>query len=308
MSNSTQEPSVVWTMPFARRIAPNSLLSESLSSASVSAVEFLRGLAAPAREDLVRVVVSLAMMMVVMVVMVVMLVLFLLIVIVVMMVMVMLVLFLVIIVIVVVMMVVLMFVLIMRIMIMIVMVMMVVMMLFFLFLHARSFLGMLRGDFLPLGLFLFVLPVGFFHELKRQILRIFHDFQDARAGQFVPGGRQDAGLRVLLADQCDGLVQFLLGNALRAAQDDRACVLDLVVVEFAEVLHVDPALLRVRHGGRGIQDQVAFLGALLDGGHHVGKLADTGGLDQDTVGRELRHDLLEGFRPASSKCSRNSFR
>ena len=188
---------------------------------------------------------------------------------------------------------------------MIVMVMMV-MMLFFLFLHARSFLGMLRGESLPLSLFLFVLPVGFFHELKRQILCIFHDFQDARAGQFVPGRRQDAGLRVLLTDQRDGLVQFLLGNALRAAQDDRACVLDLVVIELAEVLHVDLALLRIRHGGRGIQDQVAFLGTLLDGGHHVGKLADAGGLDQDTIGSELRHDLLEGFAEVADQRAANA--
>ena len=72
------------------------------------------------------------------------------------------------------------------------------------------------------------------------------------------------------ADEFDGLVELILRNIARTAQDDGSCVLDLVLIEFLEVLEVNAALGSVDHRNRS-----ADLGALnaLNGSYNVGELA-----------------------------------
>ena len=50
------------------------------------------------------------------------------------------------------------------------------------------------------------------------------------------GHGQDGGVRVLLAQHRGGSLELFLRELLRAGKNDRAGGLDLVVVEFAEVL------------------------------------------------------------------------
>ena len=94
--------------------------------------------------------------------------------------------------------------------ILIMIVVMVVMMCFFLFFHAGGFFRMLFDELLPFGLFRFDLFMCFFHERKREILCILHDFQDTCAGKLVPGRRQDTRLGILFPKHRDGLIQLLL--------------------------------------------------------------------------------------------------
>ena len=71
---------------------------------------------------------------------------------------------------------------------------------------------------------------------------------------------------------------------------------DLVVVELAEVLHIDLALGGVGHGDGAAQDHAGdALCYALNSPDHVGELAHAGGLDEDAVGVELVHHLLQGF-------------
>ena len=58
-------------------------------------------------------------------------------------------------------------------------------------------------------------------------------------GQILPGGGDDGGVVVVLADQLQGGVQLLLGDAGGAGEDDGGSGFDLVVVELTEVLHID---------------------------------------------------------------------
>ena len=92
-----------------------------------------------------------------------------------------------------------------------------------------------------------------------------------------------------LTDKFYGLIEFFLLDVGCAAQDDRACILDLVLVELAEVLKIDPALgcIDDRNGS-------ADLGAFdfFYCGYDIGELADARGFDEDPVGSICVDDFL----------------
>ena len=118
-------------------------------------------------------------------------------------------------------------------------------------------------------------------------------------------------VRVLLAQQRHGGVELLGADALGAREDDGACVLDLVVEELAEVLHVHPALVRVDHGREAVERHLVGLHAL-HGADDVAQLADARGLDEDAVGVKLGRAPSAARRRSRprgcSRCSRSSSR
>ena len=88
----------------------------------------------------------------------------------------------------------------------------------------------------------------------------------------------------MLAQQRHGSSQLFFGHILRAAQNDRAGMLDLVEEELAEVLDVHLALGHISHGYKAVQLHRHVLGYAFHRVDHIGKLAYAGGLDQNTVG------------------------
>ena len=88
-------------------------------------------------------------------------------------------------------------------------------------------------------------------------------------------------------------VEFFLRDGSGAAEDDGRGRFDLVGVEFAEIFHIDLALVGVRHGDETAKLQVRRLHAL-HGSYHVAELADAGGLDQNTVRVILLQNLDHG--------------
>ena len=130
-------------------------------------------------------------------------------------------------------------------------------------------------------------------QLSLEVVLGGHGLQDLLAGQGVPGGGDDGGGGVLLAQHGHSGGDLLLGGVLGAAQDDAACVADLVVVELTEVLHIHLDLVDVGHGDEAAQLNIQMLGHALDSAGHVGQLADAGGLDDDAVGVVLLHHLLQ---------------
>ena len=118
--------------------------------------------------------------------------------------------------------------------------------------------------------------------------------EDGLAVQYVPGGGQDGSVGILLPQQGHGGLQLLLAQLLRPAEDDRPGGLDLVVVELAEVLHVDLDLGGVGHGNEAVQLHIRHvLDGVLHRHDHVTELTHPGGLDEDAVGVELLVDLLQ---------------
>ena len=129
-------------------------------------------------------------------------------------------------------------------------------------------------------------------QLRVQRVAVLHRLEDLRAGERVPRRRDDRRRFVVRAQQRDTVVELLLRKPRRAAQDDRVRVLDLVVVEFAEVLHIHLALVRVGDRREAVQHDVLHV-QVLHGADHVAELADAGRLDQDAVRVELRKHLLQ---------------
>ncbi len=119
--------------------------------------------------------------------------------------------------------------------------------------------------------------------------RVLDGFSDLCTGELLPWCGDDLGVIVDFADQLDRGVELALGDVAGTGQDDGAGILDLVLVELLEVLEVDLALAGIDNG-----DGAADLGALdlLDSSYNIRKLADAGGLDEDTVGGELVDDFL----------------
>ena len=141
---------------------------------------------------------------------------------------------------------------------------------------------------------LLVLLPGLRQQFGGQSVALLHGGEELRASELVPGGGDDGGGGVFLPQQSHRGLQLGAVHLLGAAEDDGPGMLDLVFIELAEVLQIDFALGGVRHGDSTAQLHLRDLGDdALDGPDHVGELAHAGGLDEDAVGMELVHDLLQ---------------
>ena len=108
-------------------------------------------------------------------------------------------------------------------------------------------------------------------QLCHQGAAALHRVQKLRAGELVPRCGDNGRLGVLFAQQRHGGGQLFFADVLGAAEDNGAGVLDLVVVKFAEVLHIQLHLARVGHGDKAGQLCVCMQG--LHSGNHIRKLA-----------------------------------
>ena len=111
---------------------------------------------------------------------------------------------------------------------------------------------------------------------------VLHRLENLCAGELIPRGGNDGGVLVVLAQQSDAGFKLFGLDTVRAAQNDGVCVLDLVVIELAEVLHIHFALVCIGNGGEAIQRNV-FHVQVLHGTDHIAQLAYTGRLDQNAV-------------------------
>ena len=123
---------------------------------------------------------------------------------------------------------------------------------------------------------------------------LLHGGQNGLAVDLIPRGGDDGGGGVLLPQHGCGGLQLLLTQLLGTAEDDGAGGLDLVIIELAEVLHVDLHLAGIGHGDKAVQLHVRHvLHGVLHRHDHVGELAYAGGLDEDAVGLELLVHFLQ---------------
>ena len=136
-------------------------------------------------------------------------------------------------------------------------------------------------------------------HLRQQLVRqgdLLDSGKNGFALQLIPGSGQNGGVRVLLPEQGHGGLQLLPAQLLGPGEDDGPGGLNLVVVELAEVFHIDLHLGGVRHGDEAVQLQVRGLGGgVLHGDDDVGELAHAGGLNEDAVRVELLCHVLEGL-------------
>ena len=130
-------------------------------------------------------------------------------------------------------------------------------------------------------------------QLGLEVVLGGHGLQDLLTGQVIPCGGHDGGGGVLFAQHCHGSGDLFLAGGLGAAEQDAACVADLVIVELAEVLHIHLDLVHIGHGDKAVQLHVQMLRHALHGAGHIAQLAHARGLDDDAVGVVLLHHLLQ---------------
>ena len=92
--------------------------------------------------------------------------------------------------------------------------------------------------------------------------------------------------------ELNSLAELILRETCCMAEDKAACIGDLVVEEFAEVLLIHLALLGVNNGGEAVELNVVSVDVLYRA-DDVAELADARGLDEDAVGVVLVEHLHE---------------
>ncbi len=137
------------------------------------------------------------------------------------------------------------------------------------------------------------------HHLRKnlalQIGFALNGLQNGLAVQILQRCRDDGRFGVVLANQRGRFIDLLLRSLVRACEENRSRILNLVHKELAEVLEIYPGLGGIHHRHRAVQLQLRNLRRrLLDGAHHIVQLSDARGLDQDSLRRIGRHDLLQG--------------
>ena len=125
----------------------------------------------------------------------------------------------------------------------------------------------------------------FFEVGKLILYRVLalHRGQKLCAGQCIPVGGDDGSLRIMLAEHCNNGGNLLVRALCGVAEDNTTCISNLIVKEFAEVLHIHFALVDVNNGGEAVQYRALGF-CTFYGANNVRKFADTRRLDQNTVG------------------------
>ena len=121
-------------------------------------------------------------------------------------------------------------------------------------------------------MFVLMLFLEFLDSLLEGAL-VLDSENDLLAAEVVPVGRDKLRLCVVLFKKLYNGVELVVGDVLRVAEDDSACVLDLVVEELAEVLDVHLALVGVNDGRETVELELVGINPL-NRGDNVGKLAD----------------------------------
>ena len=84
-------------------------------------------------------------------------------------------------------------------------------------------------------------------ELLRKMIAVLRGLEDLLSVELVPRSRNNDSLSVMLTDKRKRSVELFGSDRGSSAENYRSGVLDLVVVEFTEVFHIDAALGRICH-------------------------------------------------------------
>ena len=134
-----------------------------------------------------------------------------------------------------------------------------------------------------------------------------HSLKKLLTVKLLPRGGDDNGGLVMLAQKlyCGGYLG--IAHAARMAHNDSSCVVYLIKEEFAEVLNVHLALVRIADGGEAVEDYALKLQPL-NGFDDVGELTDSGRLDEDSFGGVLLDNLGESLAEVTDEATADTAR
>ena len=142
-------------------------------------------------------------------------------------------------------------------------------------------------------------------ELLLDRITSLHCRQKLLAVKLCPRRGDNGSCCVMLTQKCNRLVQLVLLYVIGVRKHDAACVFDLIVEELAEVFHIHLAFLDVNDRCKAIEHR-CILGYALYRADDVGKLADSGGLNENTVGMIGIEHLMQSLTEITDKRAANA--
>ena len=127
-----------------------------------------------------------------------------------------------------------------------------------------------------------------------------HSLKKLIACKLIPRGGNDYSGSVMLLEKRNAVCDLLLGNVARVAEHDTSRVLNLIIEELTEVLHVHLALVSVNDGGKAVEN-CALCVCILNRFDNVGELTNARGLDKYAVGSVFVDNLLKRYRKVANK-------
>ena len=119
-----------------------------------------------------------------------------------------------------------------------------------------------------------------------------HSSQDILALKAIPRSGYDNRRLVVLTEKANALGNFLIPRGLSMRKNDAGGVRYLIVIEFAEVLHIHLTLINVGNGGKAVEMSTVLLGSLCRA-DNVRELTNARRLDDNSVGLVLLQHLNE---------------
>jgi len=129
-------------------------------------------------------------------------------------------------------------------------------------------------------------------KLFGKCVLLLHGLTDLGACQLIPGCCDNDSVFVQRADQSNTVMELLFLHSGGTAEDNGFGSSDLVIIELAEILHKHFAFTGVCNRHKAAQLHIVLHG-VFNSLYYIGKLADTGGLNEDPVGSILSDDLFQ---------------
>ena len=128
---------------------------------------------------------------------------------------------------------------------------------------------------MPAALLLVVMVAlsHFFQKIIQHGIPLLDDLQKLAARKLGHGSCHNGRLRIFLPDHVHILPDLGRVRDIRTAQDNGSRVLNLVVEELAEILHIHLALGRIHNGDRAVERHVHVGRHINHSLHHIGELA-----------------------------------
>ena len=120
----------------------------------------------------------------------------------------------------------------------------------------------------------------------------FHHHNKLRAVQYIPRGGCNARLRILLSDKSKRLRNLILLRSISMRKYYRFSIFNLVVKEFAEILHIHSALTGIDNSNDVAKLRV-IKSCIRNRFDYVGKLSYSRWLDKDSIRMEFVYNLYK---------------
>ena len=110
-----------------------------------------------------------------------------------------------------------------------------------------------------------------------------------------------ASLELRSHEEVPGILNFFLQFDICTAHDDGSCILNLIVKELTEVLHVHLAFLGINNSCIAVQFDVNLILNTLYSFDNVRKFTNSGWLDEDSVRVVFANNFFQGSTEISNQ-------